>query len=139
MASPTFLAQQSLDAQLNYISSTTTKVALLKTYARTDNYATVEANILAEADTTGLFGSIINDETGTGDAAAPSRRLPVNSVELDAAINGGNSGGSDMALALLSATAVLAVTDESSDRGVIDGDIITTFAWYVQASQPGLV
>jgi hypothetical protein len=139
MAAPTFIAATALDAQLTNITGLTTKIALLKTYARTDNYATVEANILAEADTTGLFGTIVNDETGNGDAAAPNRRLPVNAVELDQAINGGNAGGSDMAMALLSATAVLAVTDESSDRPVIDGDVITTFAWYVQASQPGLV
>jgi hypothetical protein len=138
MAAPTFIAQAALDAQLTNISAATTKIALLKTYARTDNYATVEGNILAEADTTGLFGTIANDETGNGDAAAPNRRLPVNAVELGAA-TGDNAGGSEMAMALLSATAVLAVTDESSSRPVVDGDVITTFAWYVQASQPGLV
>ena len=144
MATLPKLGPSVLDAQLLYIKDNAERVLLVKDFLRADTYATMVATkILAELDvTTGhaIWGSISNITSGNGaDANAPNRQMAINSVVLDTATAGYT--GTEMALVFVddTGTEILASTDETSDREVVISDVITTFAWYIQASQATLV
>lgn len=136
----TKISVAALDAQLNYIVTNSERLLLVPSYVRSQTYATVSGAAIAESSSPS-FGTIVNDTSGpTDDADAPSRRLPVNSIDLDAA-TGTNTEGTDLALVLVDDTGseILAVTDETTDRAVAIDDVITTFAFFIQASQPSQV
>jgi hypothetical protein len=144
MATLPKLGPSVLDAQLLYIKDNAERVLLVKDFLRADTYATMVATkILAELDVTNvhaIWGAISNITSGNGaDANAPNRQMAINSVVLDAATAGYT--GTEMALVFVddTGTEILASTDETSDREVVTLDVITTFAWYIQASQATLV
>jgi hypothetical protein len=140
-----------LDAQLDAIKvdagnggTGATKVGLCVNYARADDFATADGKIIAfkVIDTNDAFwGARTNDDTGvTDDTDAPSRRQACTPVELLPATGTANGSTDELSLLLLSATEVLAVVNESSvSRAVSVDDVITTFSFYIQASQPGTV
>ena len=141
MATPTFLGQEVLDAQLNYITtqcdSATCKMVLVSTYARSHNYATVMGNELCSVTVTSSdFGALTSDTSAPGDTDAPNRRLPFNGKVADAA-TAGNGAGSDMSLVLVDTTnsAVISATDETTGRAIAVDDVVTLFPFYLQASQ----
>lgn len=142
-ATPATFGESVLDAELNAIKNAGTKLGLCKNFLRSDNFATTDGKIIASlAITSGhaLWGTIVPDTSGvTDDADAPSRRLPCNAVQLDAATGTANGTTDELSLVILSGSEVLAVTDETTDRAVTGGDQITTFAFFLQASQPASV
>ena len=137
MAKGTKIGQSALDAQLEYIRDTSTWLRLVKNYDRSDTFATVETNTIASFAYTGgtIFGAITDNTDAPGDVNAPNRRLAVNAQLLDDA-TGTNTSPNDLTLVITDAAEILAVTDETTNRTVAPLDKITTFAWYVQATQP---
>lgn len=135
--------QSVLDAQLNYIVTNTDRILLVPTYLRADSYATVVAKIIAASAVTAgdLFGTIVDETTQNGaDANAPNRRLPVNSRVLDAAI-ASNTSPTDLCQILVDdgGSEILAVSNETTNRSISISDVVTSFSFYIQASQPAQV
>lgn len=133
----TKIGQSALDAQLEYIRDTSTDLRLVKNFTRADTFATVNTNTIAKFSYTGgtIFGSISDNSDAPGDANALNRRLAVNAQLLDDA-TGTNVAANDMCLVITDAAEILAVTDETTNRAVDPLDAITTFAWWIQATQP---
>jgi hypothetical protein len=133
----TKIGQSALDAQLAYIRDNSTWIRLVKNYTRADTFATVDTNTIAKFAYTGgtIFGTITDNTSAPGDANAPNRRLPVNAQLLDNA-TGTNILDNPLSLVITDASEILANTDETTDRAVAVDDAITTFAWWIQASQP---
>ena len=132
----TKIGASALDAQLNYIVTNTNKIAIVENFLRSDTYAQTDAKVVAEQATIGgLFGSITNNLDAPGDTNAPNRRLAVNAIELDPA---GTTATGDLSLVLMDSdnSEVLANNDETSDRDVETNDVMTTWAFYIQANQP---
>lgn len=140
---PATFGQSVLDAELDAIQDNGTKLGLCKNFLRSDNFATTDGKIIAsKAITSGhaLWGTRTDDTSGgNDDVDAPSRRQFCTSVELDAATGAANGTTDELSLVILSGSEVLAVTDETTDRAVSVDDVITTFSFYIQASQPGSV
>lgn len=139
MAAPTKFGESILDAMLDQIRSTSTILRLVHSYTRADNYATVVSNTCAAyaIQSEDIFNATYTDETtlNGADVNAPNRRMAVAAQVLDDA-TGTNADGTELCLILTSGSEVLAVTDETTDRAVSLGDSITTFPFFVQASQP---
>ena len=141
MAALTKLGQSVLDAGLEYIRDTSTDLRLVKNFTRAMTHANVVTNTVAKFSYTGgtIFGSITDETTQNGaDVNAPNRRLAVNAQLLDDA-TGTNADANELSLVITDAGEVLANTDETTDRAVAVDDSITTFVWFIQASQPAQV
>ena len=110
---------------------------MVPAWTRGTTYATANSNKIAEFENP-TFGTIVNEETLNGaDSDAPNRRLPVNSITfLDAVAD--NADGVDLCQMLVdkAGTTILAVSNETTDRPITTGDSITSFAFFIQASQP---
>ena len=146
MATPATFGQSVLDAQLDGIKNVTTTILLCKNYLRTDSYGDiVPAKVVASLGSINsghaLWGARTDEVTAspTDDANAPSRRQAIEAVTLASAVLDATNGSDDLSLILASDSEVLAVTDETSDRSVTVGDVITTFAYYIQSTQPDSV
>ena len=140
MAKGTKIGQSALDAQLEYIRDTSTDLRLVKNYDRADTFATVNTNTIAKFSYTGgtIFGLITDNTDAPGDVQASNRRLAVNAQLLNDA-TGTNADTNDLVLVITDAAEILAVTDETTNRAVAVDDSITTFTWFIQASQPAQV
>ena len=138
MAAPTKLGASSLDAMLDQIRTTATHLRLVHSYTRADTWATINTNTCALYVISGgdIFNATYtNDTSGTGDGDAPNRRMEIYAQELAPAIKD-NTSGVELCLLLDDGSEILAVTDETTNREVKINDVITTFVWFVQASQP---
>jgi hypothetical protein len=137
----TYINPNALDSQLNYITAKTDIwLYLVPTWLRSQSYATANTNKIAEYDVSGdgaVFSAIVDDTGGNGDSDAPNRRLPVGAVTYIDAV-AGNVATTDLCQMLVdkTGTEILAVTNETTNRAVTVGDSITSFAFFVQASQP---
>jgi hypothetical protein len=140
---PATFGQSVLDAQLDAIKNGATFVALCKNYDRADAYGTVvPGKVVAKLAITNahaFWGARADDtSSGTDDGDAPSRRQTCTAVELAAALLTTNGTTDELSVVLYSGTEVLAVTNENSaSRAVAVDDVITTFQFYIQATQPG--
>jgi hypothetical protein len=138
MAVLAMFGQSVLNAQLDEIKDNATKLGLCKNFLRSDDFATTDGKVIASVaidsanNDNSFWGARTDDDTT--DAAAPNRRQACDAVALDSAT--GESTAEELCIVLLSATEVLAVADETSDRNVVIGDDITTFGFYIQATQP---
>jgi hypothetical protein len=139
MATETF-GQSVLTAQLNAIQDVATELALVKTFLRADSYAQTQAKIVARktltVTTDPIWGTRVPDEGAPGDASAQNMRQNCIAVTLDPATDLENTEGTDLALVFMSGSEVLAVSDETTSRAVAEFDVITTYAFYIQANQP---
>jgi hypothetical protein len=144
MAALATFGQSVLNAELDAIQDAGTKLGLCKNFLRSDDYATTNGKVIAsvviDAANSGsnLFWGAREDAISgaTDDGDAPSRRQLCAAVQLDAATGTADGAGDDLSLVILSGSEVLAVTDETTDRVVVALDEITTFAFYLQATQP---
>ena len=143
MAAPATFGQSVLNAQLDAIQNNAVTVGLCKNYARADDFATVQGKVIAQATIHSghaIWGTRSPDFSGgTDDADAHSLRQALTAIELAAATGTANGSSDDLSLVLMSGSEVLAVTDETSDRAVSVNDVITTFAYYIQSTQPSTV
>jgi hypothetical protein len=139
-----------LNAQLDAIQNNVTApangatfVALCKNYDRADAYGTVVPGKvvakLAVSEADGFWGARDPDTSGaTDDSDAPSLRQACTAVELAPALLATNGTTDELSVILYNASEILAVTNENSaSRAVAVDDVITTFAFYIQSTQPG--
>jgi hypothetical protein len=139
MTIPATIIARALDTQLDILQDDATILGLCKNFLRSDNYATTAGKVIASlAITSGhaFWGTRVDETSAPGDANAPNRKQNCTSVELAPATGTANGTSDDLSLVLLSATEVLAATDETTDRAVATSDVITTFVTYFTASQP---
>ncbi len=122
-------ATLALEALLNHIKNNTNKIHLLDSYSPGQDYATVVGNSIGEADV------VIGDFTGPS-PNGNHRRLTFNGKSGNAT---GNSATGELHLALTSGSEVLAVTDETTNQAITNGNPLTFPSFYMQASQPDLV
>jgi hypothetical protein len=147
---PATFGQSVLNAQLDYIQYDLTKeamgatfVALCKNYSRADAYGTVVpgkivAKLAISEDDAFWGGRDPITSGGTDDADAPSQRQTCTAVELAPALLTTDGTNDELSVILYSGTEILAVTNENSaSRAVAQDDVITTFEFYIQATQPG--
>lgn len=115
-----------LDALLSQIKTGATHVWLLDTYTQGQNFATVQGNKIGEA--------AITDTDFTGPTAdSNDRRLTFDGKTGTAT---GNSSVGALHIAIVSGSAVLAVTDETSDQPITNGNPITFPSFYMKSNQP---
>ena len=122
----TWFDTTALDALLNEIKNNSVSVRLLDTYTQGDNFATVDANTIADAAITS------GDFTGPA-ANGNHRRLTFSGKTGNATAN---SSVQQLHIALCSADTVYAVTDETSDQPITSGNPVTFPTFYMQSSQP---
>jgi hypothetical protein len=139
MATSPKIGASALDAQLDYIQTAATQLRLVHTFTRADTHATIVTNTVAMYTIVAedIFGAITDNTGAPGDTDAPNRRLAVNAQELSAATQ--QYLGTELALLITDGTEILTAADETSDRAVEVDDVITTWAFYIQASQATLV
>ena len=125
----TFYDQSALDALLDVIKLEATQVILLDTYTQGQNYATVTGNSIATAAITS------GDFTGPT-ANGQDQRLVFNG-KLGAAT--ADSTLAQLHIAIISGSKVLAVTDETSDQAITNGNPVDFPSFFMQASQPDQV
>jgi hypothetical protein len=118
------------DDGLNYLKTNCNKIALISAYSANDSYATVTANILAEATMSS------SDFTLAG-AAGAARTCTTAAGKQDAAANAGG-GGANMHIAFLNTNGseVLWVTDETSDQTITINNPITFPSLVYTSNQP---
>jgi hypothetical protein len=133
---PTWYATSALDALLDVIGGKdgnpgANSIRLLKTYAQGDTYATVNSNSIADAAVTDT------DFSGPADVTVPNshRKLTFNGVTGNATTD---NSGTDLHIAVIDTinSIVLAVTNETSDQPITNGNLVTFPAFYMQSSQP---
>jgi hypothetical protein len=117
-----------LDNGLAYIRSNADKLVLISTYTFGDSYATVVANLLAEAD-------IDSSDMTLGDSG-DNRTLTI-AGQTDASANA-SGGGADSHVALLDAGAskVLWVTEENEAQSIVAGNPVAIGGFVITKSQP---
>lgn len=115
-----------LDGSLNAIKDNATKILLCKAYSAGDSLATVTSNAIASAD------------IGAGDFALSSvganRRLTFNGKTGSATAT--IAAGFDLVFVFVSATAVLWMTDETTNMAVTSGNPVTFPSLQYNAGQP---
>lgn len=122
----TYTHPDCLSADLNETITTATRAVLIKSYSRTDSYATLETNILVDvAINSGNF----TGPTASGDDMTASFD-GVQGVATAAAAT------PDLHQAILDGTRILRVTDEVSNRDVFVDDVINLVAFNFKTKQP---
>lgn len=133
----TWFSKSALDAELQHIidgcasGGASAEIILLKAYSAGDNWTTVY--------TTNNIGSADIDETGTYWGAiaddGDNRRVTFNGATGTASAS--DSGGTLwLAIVNVVGTEVLAVTDETSDQSITNGNPLTFPSFYLQSNQP---
>jgi hypothetical protein len=124
---PKWVAQSVLDNGLNQIKNNATRYCLIKAYAAGDSYATVAANIIAEAAMTAadyVLSSVGSD-----------RRLTCASKTPNASANSGATPNLHLAH-IDAANNVLWVTDETTDQVVTAPNPVQLPATTYTSAQP---
>lgn len=111
---------------LNNIKTTATTVHLLDTYSTADNYSTVSGNSIGNA--------AITDTDFTGSQANGDNQELIFNGKGGTATS--NSTVKNLHIAITSGSVVLAVTDETSDQDITNGNPITFPAFTMTAQQP---
>jgi hypothetical protein len=133
----TFYDHSALEALLDVIRdgvNTNGKVVLIHGYTQGDTYASVMdvASVVAEATINGGVTYFTAGFSGT-----THRVLNFLGVDGVATVNGGGEyTGGDLSIALVDDAIVYAVTNETSNQTITDGNSVTFPAFYMQASQP---
>lgn len=122
----TWFATAALDAELNHIKTSATSIRLLDTYSPGDNFATVSSNTIGTASITGTDFS--------GPTASGNNRVLTFSGKDGTAT--GNSSVGALHIAITSGSDVLAVTDETSDQPITNGNPIVFPSFTMTANQP---
>jgi hypothetical protein len=138
MADETY-GQSVLAAQLDGIRNAGTEVGIVKNFLRSETYAQTYAKACAlkDIDSGNAFWdpTRTNNNDAPGEASAQNLLQHTTEIQLDPAVLA-NAAGNDLALIVFSASEVLAVANETTNREIKVNDVITTFLTYFQASQP---
>lgn len=131
MASP-WLDENVMDQGLNHIVNNANEMRVVSAYTQNDTYATVVANTVA------LIGMSPTDFT-LGNQGTFGRQITVAAKSGTASANSG--AGPDLAIALCisASTEVSAVTDETTDQEITNGNPINVPSWTIKMNQPTLV
>ena len=120
-----FIRDASFDTALNDIKNNADFMHVLSAYTLGDNYATVTGNSL------GSVAVDTGDFTGPADGDTSGRKLTVTAQVITAT---GTDASPDLHVALVDSgsTAVLVVTDETTDQAVTTSDVLNVPAFDIE-------
>lgn len=123
-----------MDQLLESIRTGVNEIRLLETYTQGDDWSTVNGNTISTvAVTTGNFDT-------PQDAGTLARRLTFTGASDPSSANG-STGSPNLHIALVDSgsTKTVAVTNETSNQPITQGNPITYPSFFLQVSQPGQV
>lgn len=118
---------------LRTLAATTSRVKLhiIKAYAANDSYATV-----VTTNSCGSVDMVIGDFVQSG--AAGASRVTTIAAKIIASLSAGSGAGPDLHIAIVDSTgsAVLLVTDETSNQVLASGNQFNVPSWTYSVGQP---
>ena len=125
---PKFAHSDVLDNGLNFIRDNATRMLLLKAYAPSDSYSTVQANAICTVPMTSV-------DYALSGAAGAARVLTV--AARSGTASGGSGAAPDLHIAFTdNVSKVLLVTDETTNQVVTSGNTVAFPSLTYTSSQP---